>query len=181
MTTNLCALIKINFLNFDSFSEAVSSPHPQVPQQLSARFTFNEGGGGAGGTSGASSLAAIVGSAATQSATVRPGSTIEGGMDDTRIDLTQLDPSAAGPSSVSMTNRTGEAAAAVSAQLSAAGGTSTSEAIEVATTEVDAVSGAAVSQVIADDEAIAGPSGQCAMVAEIVETVEIIDCGTLFS
>lgn len=109
------------------------------------------------------------GNAATQlaaAAAARPGSSIEGGMDDTRIDLSQLDPSA-GPSSVSIAP---EAAAAAVSQLMATASGSSEALNVVATTENDAAAAAAASQVIADDEAIAGPSG--AMVVDIVEIIK---------
>ncbi|XP_058055554.1 nucleoprotein TPR [Anopheles bellator] len=70
----------------DGFSEAVSSPHPQVP---SARFTFAE-------TSSRQSTAGVVPSSGGGAGSVGQQMLPEG-IDETRIDLSQLD-DAGGPS-----------------------------------------------------------------------------------
>lgn len=86
----------------DGFSEAVSSPHPQV--QHAARFTFAESGSRA-------NLAAE-------------------GMDDTRVDLTQLDASAAQPAILSPRQATHSADAANAPQAGpSTGRTSEPEAV----------------------------------------------------
>lgn len=140
-------LYSFTFLNICSysFSEAVSSPHPQVPQQLAARFTFND----QAGTSGTRS--AIVPTA---------GSSIEA-MDDTRIDLSQLDPATVTAAIVMAS----PAAVVPSQQVSPSQRVSISEPTEVVV-DLSTAEAAAVPIAIQAPEPVAGPSGS--VVPEIV-------------
>ncbi|XP_055539254.1 nucleoprotein TPR isoform X2 [Wyeomyia smithii] len=127
----------------DGFSEAVSSPHPQVPN---ARFIFVETSRGTATTGGAQLLPE--------------------GIDDTRMDLSQLDESGANvrptgrsvPTTPQQTSPNEHERAVIHGGSSSAGVTEGNEA-EQAGGEQLAPCGSSVNDVELANEPVAGPSG----------------------
>lgn len=138
--------ISVNFFRVFRFSEAVSSPHPQVPQQhASPRFTFSE--------SGTPTRVGVVPTAGN--------STIEG-MDDTRIDLSQLDQSRV------VEHQPSTSAASVSIEM----GSGANEEILGDTSTFTVAASTSELSSAEPKEAVAGPSGHSVPEIKITDAPE---------